>query len=248
MQKNKQNWKIIGSLGGLALVIVLALVLPNTSLFQASLQNTLHNAAGSAPSANCQQIQTITLPQSPLPANTAAAIAITTTPADFAGTFTYSASSGNLDDGNGNTGSYIVSRSKKVTFSGGDGGTNITIQAQGSGNTGCVATIPVVQSSTVACLSLKVVTSPSPIPENQSAQITILPSPANFDGSYLYEASSGAFLIQAADTAESGNQTKTLVTKNTNVLYNGGKRGEKIVIRALGQGNDQCTATIPIIQ
>lgn len=240
---------MVGVLGGLVIVIILALILPNTKLFQASLQGGIaQNATQQASNGSCQQITTLTLPQSPLPANTPAIIAITTVPPDFAGSFTYSASSGNFDDGNGNTGSYIVSPFKKVTYSGGDGGTNVTIQATGQGNTGCVATIPVVQTSTVACQTLKAVVTPSPLPQNQSAQITVIPTPSTFQGSYLYEADSGAFLIQGADTNENGNQTKTLVTKNTNVLYNGGKRGEKIVIRALGQGSEQCVATIPITQ
>lgn len=238
------DWKKILGLGGLTLIIILALVVPNSGLFQANLQQTtqLHNAG----TTTCQQLNTITLPQSPIPANTSAAIAVNTTPENFTGTFTYSASSGSLNDGQGNIGSYIQTSSKKVSYSGGDDGTIITIQAQGEANKNCIATIPIIQPNDTACISLKVTSDPNPLPQNQSAAFTVVPSPSNFQGTYLFQADSGIFQIQAADVEANGNQTKTLITKSTNVIYNGGKSGEHIVVKALGASNNKCTVTIPI--
>lgn len=241
--KNKLGWQKIVMLGGLAVIILLALVLPNSGLFQASLEQSgqLRGAA-----ATCQKIEAITLPQSPLEANTPAVIALNVTPETFTGLFTYSAGSGNFNDESGNTGSYIRSSSRKVNYSGGEDGTTITIQAAGEANSGCLVTIPVVDSSGVACQTLRIFTDPSPLPENQSAAITVIPDPGNFNGTYFFQAESGQFQMQDADTGATGNQTKTLVTKSTNVLYNGGKASETIVIKALGDDNEGCIAAIPI--
>lgn len=243
MSQKILEWKAIAGLSGLALIIVLALVVPNSGLFQANLPQSvqLRNAAP-----NCQQLNIIALPQSPLPANTPGIIAVTTVPENFAGSFTYSASSGNLNDELGNTGSYIQTAAKKINYSGGDDGTMITIQAQGEANKNCLATVPVVKTSTTACISLKVVSDPSPLPQNQSAALSVIPVPNNFEGSYLFQADSGEFQMQDADVQATGNQSKTLVTKSRNVLYNGGKAGEKIIVKALGTGNAPCSAAIPI--
>ena len=58
---------------------------------------------------------------------------------------------GSLNDGQGNIGSYIESSAKKVSYSGGDDGTTITIQAKGETNKNCLVTIPVVKSTATAC-------------------------------------------------------------------------------------------------
>ncbi len=241
--KKQLSWKAVTGITGLALIIILALIVPGSGLFQANLQQTtqIQSAAGS-----CQQMDAISLPQSPIPANTSAVVAISTNPENFSGPFTYAASSGELNDGQGNVGSYIQTTSKKVNYSGGDDGTMITIQAEGDANKGCLVTIPVVQTSTKNCTSIKVVTDPSPLPQDQSAAITIIPTPSDFNGTYLLQADSGQFQMQDADVQASGNLTKTLVTKSTNVLYNGGKSGEQIVVKALGENNSDCIATIPI--
>lgn len=241
--KNKQQWQKIVGLGGLTLIILLALILPNSGLFQASLRQS-GELRGSA--ATCQRIEAITLPQSPLEANTPAVIALNVTPENFSGAFTYAAGSGSFNDENGNTGSYIRSSSRKVGYSGGEDGTTVTIQAAGEENSGCLVTIPVVDTSGITCESLKIFTDPDPLPENQSAAITVIPVPGNFKGTYFFQAESGQFQIQDADVGATGNQTKTLVTKSTNVLYNGGKSGETIVVKVLGENNDGCMATIPI--
>lgn len=241
--KNKLQWQKFIMLGGLTVIILLALVLPNSGLFQASLQQS-GQLRGTA--AGCQKIEAITLPRSPLEANTPAVIALTVTPENFTGAFTYSAGSGSFNDENGNTGSYIRSSSRKVNYSGGEDGTTVTIQAVGERNSSCLVTIPVVDSSGIACQSLKIFTDPTPLPENQSAAITVIPSPENFKGTYFFQAESGQFQMQDADTGATGNQTKTLVTKSTNVLYNGGKAGETIVIKVLGDDNEGCIAAIPI--
>lgn len=244
--KQKQHpWKTIAGLTGITLIIVLGLIMPNSGIFQGDLQQStgLHNAA-----ANCQKLNIIALPKSPLPDNTPSVLAITTTPENFVGTFTYEASSGNLNDEHGQIGSYIKTAGKKVSYSGGEDGTTITIQANGEGNNNCLATIPVVKTSSVACTSLKIVSTPDPLTENQSATFTVLAEPRDFQGTYLFQAESGEFQMQDADVQANGNHTKTLVTKSTNVLYNGGKSGEKIVVKALGSNNTNCVATIPITQ
>ncbi len=238
----KITWHTYAALGGLTAIILLVLVVPYSGLFQANLQQTTQLHGSSA----CQKLDVVTLPQNPIPANTSAVIALETTPQDFAGTFTYEASSGNLNDEQGNAGSYIESSSKKVDYSGGDDGTSITIQAKGQGNEQCLVTIPVIKTSTVACASLKIISNPSPLPPDQSAAFTVIPAPDNFQGTYLFQADSGSFQMQGADTAANGNNTKTLVTKSTNVLYNGGKSGEKIVVKALGTNNNSCIATLSI--
>src|SRR5579883_1441824 len=193
-EKKPLTWQTIAGLSGLMIIIVLALVVPNSGLFQADFSQQLHSA-----SSGCQKIDAIVLPGNPIPANTPAAIAISTTPDSFTGPFTYSASSGNFNDGQGNIGSYIQTSNKKVNYSGGEDGTTVTIQAQGNNNSNCVVTIPVIQPSTVACTSLKVVSDPSPLPPNQSAALTIIPTPSNFQGTYIFEADSGSFQMQDAD-------------------------------------------------
>ena len=122
----------------------------------------------------------------------------------------------------------------------------VTIQAVGEQNKNCLLTIPVIKNPSTACTRLKVVSDPSPLPANQSAALTIIPTPQNFQGTYLLQADSGQFQMQDADVQATGNLSKTLVTRSTNVLYNGGKEGEKIVVKALGANNNGCTATIPI--
>lgn len=245
MEPTKQtfSWKVPAAMGGLALIVLLTLLISNSGLFRTNpAQNTqLHETSG-----ECQKLDAITLPQSPIPANTPAVIALSTTPENFSGTFTYSSNSGSLNDGRGNIGSYIQTAAKKITYSGGDDGTMITIQADGEQNKNCLLAIPVIKTPTTACEALKVVTDPSPLPANQSAALTLIPSPENFSGTYLFQGDSGEFQIQDADVQANGNLTKTLVTRSTNVLYNGGKEGEKIVVKALGANNAGCAATIPI--
>lgn len=244
MEPTKQtfSWKVPAAIS-LALIVLLTLIISNGGLFRTnSAQNTqLHGT-----SAECQKLDAITLPQSPIPANTPAIIALSTTPENFSGTFTYSSNSGSLNDGQGNIGSYIQTSAKKITYSGGDDSTMITIQADGEQNKNCLLAIPVIKNPTTACEGLKVVTDPFPLPANQSAALTIIPAPENFSGTYLLQADSGEFQIQDADVQANGNLTKTLVTRSTNVLYNGGKEGEKIVVKALGANNAGCTAAIPI--
>jgi|GEM_PF-3162638 len=255
--KTKPVWQKFAVLTGLTFIIVLVLILPYSGLFQADLSQTFQLHSGNttetsstqninATNGGCQKLDTITLPQNPLPANTSAAIALNTTPENFAGPFTYSASSGEFNDGQGNVGSYIQTSAKKVDYSGGDDGTSLTIQAKGAENANCLVTIPVVQTSSIACAGLKIVSDPDPLPADQSANLTVVPTPDNFKGTYLFQADSGNFQMQDADVQANGNNTKTLVTKSTNVIYNGGKSGEKIVVKALGDNNGVCIATISI--
>jgi len=242
-QKNPVKWQNYLTIVGLAAIILLALIIPASGLFKAKLtQEPVSNGT----TGTCQSIKIVSLPDAPLPAGTSAIISVKVQPENFTGSFSYSAGSGILNDLSGNIGSFINTSEKTVSYSGGDPDSSITIQARGTGNENCVATIPVVPGNEIACSSLRVESNPSPIPPDQSAELTIIPNPETFTGTFLIQAESGKFQIENADTASTGTDTKTLVTKSRLVLYNGGKAGEKIVTRALGAANSNCIATIVI--
>ena len=236
--------KIYLPLTGLVFIIVLALILPNSGLFQASIRN----AAPATSAVTCQKLTALSLPDSSVLPGKTEVIVLKTDPENFDGSFSFGADSGSFDDLQENTGSYIESRQKQVTYNGGEADSTITIQAKGAGNEKCIATLPVVAQTLAACSRLTATTDPSPLPENQSASITIRTEPSGFSGTYLIQADSGAFQPANADVEANGINTKTLVTKSQNVLYNGGKSGEKIVVRALGENNSACTANIQIIK
>jgi hypothetical protein len=235
--------KSILKIGGTALALGLILVVVlsgNGNIFQAKLG--LRSAAPS-----CESIEAVTLPMAPLSAETGALIRIKVQPADFQGTFSVATDSGFLDDLAGQRDSFIETSEKNISFSGGEGGSTITIQAQGEGNEHCSTTIPIVAEDAISCISLQLKSTPNPLPQNESAEIEIIPTPADFNGTYLIQAESGKFQSQNADQSASGTNTQNLVTKSKSILYNGGKSGEKVSVHVLGEKNSACNGKINIL-
>src|ERR1700749_3428709 len=115
IKKTPIKWQTIAGLIGLIMVIILALVIPNSQLFKADFSQSGQN--GKVPF-DCQKIDAVVLPGNPIPSNTSAMISLNVTPEAFTGLLNYSASSGSFNDEQGNTGSYIQTSSKKVNYSG----------------------------------------------------------------------------------------------------------------------------------
>lgn len=235
MPKKNKNWeavlKLLG-LSGLIFVIVLALVIPSSELFQGSLPLR--------PSASiCQNISLSSIP-TPIEANKGAIVVIKTEPTDWSGPFRVLSSDGIVKDNLGHEGSFIETNEKVVSFSGGEADTKITVQAIGDENTQCVGSLSVMPTITIGCTTLKIISNPSPLTSNQSAEITLQTAPENWDGTFLIEAESGKLLLAEVDDAAQGEKTETLLTTGRKILYGGGKVGEKISVKALGEGNEAC--------
>lgn len=226
------------SLLGLITVIILAAALPNTSLFQGNL--SLRPAAG-----QCATLTLKSIP-SPLRSNQSALILIETMPADWQGTFHASASGGLISDSNGNGASVLESDEKVLSYGGGEADASITVQAEGEGNEQCVGVVEVLGKDEVACQNLKIVTSPSPLTANQSAEITLDVTPSDFDGTFLVQTESGRFQLGSADPNSDGENTNIVITSARKLIFSGGKEGETITAKAIGENNTACKETLAI--
>lgn len=240
LEKNK-NWnaflKLFG-LTGLIAVIALALILPGTELFQGYL--TLRPGANT-----CQTITLSSIP-TPLDANKGAIIVIKTQPELWNGSFRVLSSDGIISDNHGNEGSFIETNEKIVNFSGGEANSKITVQAIGEENTQCVGVLNVVKTINIGCRKLEITTTPSPLTENESAEIIIHTTPENWNGTFLVQAESGKLLLTETDREAEGEKTNILLTSSRKILYGGGKSNEKITIKALGEGNQNCRNEVEI--
>lgn len=237
---NTKPVKLLIALFGLVVIILVAIVIPsNPQLFQGQLDPGLSENLEN----QCRAIQIKTIPER-LTANQSGTLLIETNPSDWPGLFTVSASSGTLTDASGHADSLIETNDTIISFSGGDEGSSITVQANDSEI--CVATLTIGARENETCESVTVSTFPEGAPPNESLEITIQSVPENWTGSYLITADSGRLTLADADTTARGINTSTLVTQLSKVLYNGGTAGETINLQALGEGNETCSATITI--
>lgn len=225
--KTKEVYFGLAGLVGMILIIILATTLTPGPVLEGNL--SLHPAAGS-----CAQLNLVSIP-SPLKSGESAIILIKPVPETWNGSVRVSATSGILNDGQGNEGSIIETGEKIVTYGGGETADRITVQAVGNGNEQCLGTIEIQGSATESCQTLKITTDPAVLTNDQSAVITIKTVPENYDGVFLVQADSGVFQLTSADINSQGENTNTLVTSNKSVIYNGGKTGEKIHVTALGE-------------
>lgn len=248
MQKSKLKLTIfLLGISHVVLLVALAFLMSNGGLFQARLNLPVSKAPQEASSSiKCQSLKVLSIPSAPLPPDTSAFISIQAVPEKFQGIFSYSASSGTLNDLKGNANSFIETEQTEVGFSGGSKDSTITIQALGEGNEQCIATLEIVAPETIACTSLSFNVYPSPLPPEQSAEMKLVTQPPHFNGSYLLQSETGTFQTTDADDYVAGNRTTLLVTKSKTFLFSGGKPNEKIVARALGEKNEQCTATFQV--
>lgn len=238
--KIKDKKALIGLLGlvGILVILIVSMVVPSASIFQGRL--------GPLEAANtCQSIQISSIPDS-LGANEAAILIVNIEPENWIGSIRATASGGSFKDLSNKEGALIDTTDKVLSFSGSDTDTTITIQALGTGNEECIATLNVIDKDVIACQSLQVSTYPMTLLENESAEISIKASPETWKGTFLIRADSGKLQLTSADQGAIGQNTNLLVTSNNKVLYNGGKSGEKIEIIALGERNTDCTATLTI--
>lgn len=236
---NKKNIGIL-SLAGLIIILIIGIAFSlNGSIFQAQLDSDLNLEQTTA----CNSLNLKTIP-TPLRANTGAIIIIETEPADLKETITVSASSGSLSGTDEQSGSYINTKEKVLSYSGGEAGSRITAQVVGSAN--CADSIFIEPKSSENCQNMELTVYPSPLTANQSVEITINTSPASWRGNFFLLSESGKFQLSQKDQTATGENTNTLVTSLKNIIYTGGASGEKITIKALGQGNENCTAIINI--
>jgi hypothetical protein len=234
----KEVYLGLGGLIGLILLIILASSITPGSVFQG--RTTLNPAAST-----CSSLALKSIP-SPVEAGRSAVIVVQTEPADWSGTLRYSASAGILLDGVGNEGSLIETEEKIVDYSGGESGDVITVQAAGSGNETCLATVTIKERSVNRCATLEITSDPSPLPADQSARLTVTVVPEDFAGEIVVRADSGT--IQSASDGKDarGENTSLMVTTGRNFYYGGGKRGEKIHVDALGENNSACKDVLEI--
>ncbi len=237
---NKKNIGILSLFGLIIIIIIVGLFLSQQGiLFQGRLNPELK--LQSAQLCNTLKIKTI---PSPLPANTGAIIILETDPPDLDETITVSASSGSLAETQGNSGSYINTKEKVLSYSGGESKSRITAQIGGSEN--CSDSIFIESTVSENCQNIEFNIDPSPLKANQSAKIQIKTTPENWNGQFFLLSSSGKFQLSQKDTNSTGENTDTLVTSLKKIIYTGGASGETITIKALGQGNENCTANINI--
>ncbi len=236
---NKKNIGII-SLFGLIVIIILGLFLSQQgTLFQGRLNPDLNLENSSI----CNSLNIKSIP-SPLRANTGAIIIIETDPSDLNEIVTVSASSGSLAETKGNSGSYLNTNEKVLSYSGGESGSRITAQIPGSGN--CADSIFIEPASNEKCQNIDLTIDPSPLIANQSAEIEIKTTPENWNGQFFLLSQSGKFQLSQKDQKATGENTNTLVTSLNEIIYTGGASGETITVKALGEGNENCTADINI--
>jgi hypothetical protein len=226
---------------GLTIIVILALLVPNTDLFKGQLPND----AGQTEDNVCRSLKIITVPSS-LRANQNAVIITETVPSDWDGEFIASSSSGIIGEESGKTGSYITTREKILSYSGGEADSRITIQASGIGNENCADSVIIEEGTTQKCESLEIETYPSPVPPNESIEISIKTTPENWTGSFFINTDSGKLQLTQADSSAHGENTNTLITSLRKIIYNGGKQDEQITVKVLGEGNENCTESITI--
>lgn len=239
-EKLQKNLKLLLALFGLVAVVLVAMIIPSNP---ENLQGQLGSQLEEDSQSGCQSLNVKTIPQN-LMAHQSGTIIIETMPMDWTGPFSVSASSGTLTDASGNADSLFETSEKVISFSGGDEGSAITVQSVGSDI--CIGTIEIQPQAVQNCQSLTISTFPEPPEENESLEITITPSPAEWQGTFLLQADSGRLTLTEADAMAEGINTSTLITDLNKVLYNGGKNGESITIEALGDGNENCRATLNI--
>lgn len=227
------------SLLGLIAIIILAAALPNLSIYQGNL--SLRPAA----LGGCTSLTLKSIP-SPLRTNQSALIVVETTPPNWAGSFRASASGGLIADSSGSSGSLIESKDKILSYGGGEAKASITVQAEGEGNEQCVGVVEVQGKEVVSCTNLKITSSLSPLPPNQSAEITLETAPPNFEGTFLIQTQSGKFQLSSADPNADGENTNILVTSIRKLVFSGGKDNESVTVKALGANNTACKDTLAI--
>lgn len=244
MKKNAQNSvKLLLGLFGLVSIVLVAVLIPaNPQLFQGQVQPELLESELNDQD-RCIALKVKTIPET-VTANQSATLIIETEPTSWLGPFTVSSSSGTLVDPSGNASSLIETTDKVINFSGGDAGSMVTVQAENSEL--CVDSVEVEEHFTMPCESLTISTYPEQAKENESLEISLTPSPNDWQGSYLITASSGKLTLSNADPSARGINTNMLVTTLQKVIYNGGASGEEITVRALGEGNQRCSATLNI--
>lgn len=236
----EKSFKLLLGLFGLVAIVLLAILIPSSPDF---LKGQLQTKPVGEDPARCASLTIRTIP-SPIRANESATLIIETTPSTWPGSFTVSSSSGSLVDARGTEGTLIETPERVVNFSGGETGSSITVQAENSEV--CIATAEVQPASFLPCQSLTISTYPEPPPANESLEITITPSPEDWNGSYLIEADSGKLTLTNADPSAKGINTSTLITALNKIIYNGGATGEKLSVSALGEGNERCKAILTI--
>lgn len=228
----------LAGLIGLILVIILATTLTPASVFEG--QVSLKPAADICGTVNLKSIP------SPIGTDQSAVIIIASSPDSWNGKFRVSTSSGILSDSLGNEGSIIETPDKILSFGGGEADNVITVQAIGDNNQSCVATLKIQGGQIQSCTKLKIFTIPSPLTADQSAEIKIQTTPENLAGTFLIMADSGKFQLTSTDAGSHGENTDILVTKNKDVIYGGGKAGEKIHVSLLGEKNTTCKDSLDI--
>jgi len=240
MKKKTQNaLKLLLGLFGLVAIVLIALLIPSSStLFQGELSSDPLETTN-----QCNSLTIKTIPQVLTP-NKSATIIIETTPPEWKGPFTVSASSGTFSDPSGKSGSLFITEEKILSFSGGDALSIITIQSANSEK--CVDSVKIEETVLLACESLIISTYPEPVLPNESLEITISPSPENWNGTYLIQAESGKLTLGDSDPSAQGISTSTLITSQNKIIYNGGKEGESIVISGIGEGNEGCSGKVVI--
>lgn len=233
----------LAGLFGLIIAILIAIFFlqPNSQLFQG--QVTTPTAIENE--SICKNLTINTIP-SPILATQGAIIIIKTMPEDWEGQFSASTTDGSFSDSKGQTGSLINTNERVITFSGGETATAITVQALGTGNEGCLNTVEISNNAITNCQQLTITSNPTPLPENESAEIQISTTPKDWSGTFLVTADSGKFQLSGSDPKALGNNTNTLITSLNKVIYNGGKTDEKITVTALNEGNEQCTSSLSI--
>jgi hypothetical protein len=236
--KNKEVYFGLAALIGLILIIILATVLTPGSVYEGNL--SLNPSA-----TQCSSIGVTSIP-APLKSGQGAFIIIKSVPQAWEGAIRVSASEGILNDGYGNEGSIIETNEKIISYGGGAENERITVQAVGSDNEQCLGTLAITGDKAPSCLSLKIVTDPVTVTQNQSAVLTLITAPEDYSGTFLIQSDSGIFQLTSADPNAQGENTGTLVTTGKSVIYNGGKAGEKIHISALGGKNAGCKETLEI--
>lgn len=239
-KKAEKALKLLLGLFGLVVIVLLAVMIPSSpQLFQGQLQPDVLEENDD----RCVSLLLKTIPDN-LVANQSATLIIETNPIGWPGPYTVSASSGTLVDASGNEGSLLETTDKVISFSGGDAGSTVTVQAENSEV--CIGTIEIQQVGSSRCESLTLSTYPEPAPANESLEISVTPNPNDWQGSYLVTADSGKLTLSDADPTARGVNTNTLITTLNKIIYNGGSAGESITVRALGEGNERCNAVLTI--
>lgn len=243
MFERSEKLKLAAGILMIGFVVISILSSENGNIFEAQVGQNLHNASTSA---KCESLILTSQPSSPIPPYTNALIRVQTIPINFTGILTFSADSGIFDDLVGHRDSYIETKEKVVNYTGGEPGTVLTIEDKEGSNQNCSSILQISDQKPIICSSLTIKTSPNPLHQNQSAEIEIITTPADFRGTYLVQSDSGKFQPSTADIKTTGINTNILVTSSKFLIYNGGKKGEKITIQALDDNNSACKTALTI--